>query len=39
MKQEYIEKINDLINQYDDLSMLDLVCKILEKGTRITHTT
>ena len=36
MKQEYIEKITALVNQYDDLSMLDLVYQLLEKGRRVT---
>ena len=35
MKQEYIEKITALVNQYDDLTMLDLVCQILEKGRKV----
>ena len=32
MKQEYIEKITELANQYDDISMLDLVYQLLKKG-------
>lgn len=32
MKQMYIKKINDLLNECNDLSLIDLVWRILAKS-------
>lgn len=36
MKQEYIEKITDIVSQCDDLSMLDFVYQLLYKTQKQT---
>lgn len=33
MKEEYIRQITEIINNCNDLSLLDLILKILQKGT------
>ena len=32
MKQEYINEINKLLNQCNDIDLLDLILKILQKS-------
>lgn len=32
MKEEYIQKINELMKQCDDIPLLDLILKLLQKS-------
>ena len=34
MKEQYILQINDLLQQCNDMALLDLILKILDKGIK-----